>query len=104
MLGFISFSPTYRAIPASAGETVNRDASGNVTGAYPRERGGNLLVSYLVLPLQGLSPRARGKRPSSLEHGGCNGPIPASAGETLAQLVHNLNFRAYPRERGGNCC
>ncbi len=50
----------------------------------------------------GLSPRTRGK----LAGIGCvlldGGPIPADAGETQIVHVVIINFRAYPRGRGGN--
>jgi len=50
---------------------------------------------------QGLSPRARGNRPTGWTGSTLLGPIPASAGEpTSGQLVKHC-LGAYPRERGG---
>ncbi len=50
----------------------------------------------------GLSPRARGKRQHAPHQSSGAGPIPAGAGETIANC-HRRDFGgAYPRGRGGN--
>ena len=50
----------------------------------------------------GLSPRARGKRQHAPHPSSGAGPIPAGAGETIANC-HRRDFGgAYPRGRGGN--
>ena len=88
----------YGPIPASAGESV--PVVGRRHGAYPRERGG---ISCQRCPMRldmGLSPRARGNRAILQDEGhvmglsprargnpddqdaACQGPIPASAGES----------------------
>ena len=49
----------------------------------------------------GLSPRARGNRPSRGSALRPAGSIPASAGEPLCQGISRRLRRVYPRERGG---
>ena len=48
-------------IPAGAGETGGRQCSGQRRWAYPRGRGGNLILWRQHRHGRGLSPRARGK-------------------------------------------
>ena len=55
----------------------------------------------LALPLWGLSPLARGNRPSCEEMGGRLGPIPARAGEPCRDRKPCARIWAYPRSRGG---
>ena len=89
-------------IPASAGETDGDQRSADAAAAYPRERGGNFVLVLSAAYREGLSPRARGKPATPAHINPASGPIPASAGETIFDLVHGRNRRAYPRERGGN--
>ena len=70
--------------------------------AYPRWRGGNLLLSWPKLTAWGLSPLARGKRLPVLLGGIGEGPIPAGAGETWAVAPGLSAGGAHPRWRGGN--
>ena len=89
-------------IPASAGETRKQVCAGVSMGAYPRERGGNLTCGAVRYGRGGLSPRARGKQNREPRRVFDDGPIPASAGETIVRLLRARGKRAYPRERGGN--
>ena len=52
-------------IPADAGETLLHPAEGGKRGAYPRGRGGNVVVRRSMSMRRGLSPRTRGKPLSS---------------------------------------
>ena len=52
--------------------------------AYPRMRGGNGYQRAITGALEGLSPRARGKRVRQPRRHLLYGPIPASAGETYS--------------------
>ena len=70
--------------------------------AYPRERGGNFRPPDMLRGDAGLSPRARGKHCENLRQSLPDGPIPASAGETLCAGYFRQCAGAYPRERGGN--
>ncbi len=76
------------------------DLSG--TWAYPRMRGGNAKPPSLQAALQGLSPHARGKPPTTIDAGKSSGPIPACAGETQPARPTLASLGAYPRMRGGN--
>ena len=89
-------------IPASAGETVASDKLIRGIGAYPRERGGNPRIGVAKPAPKGLSPRARGKHNFNPRARPCDGPIPASAGETFIIALRIGCVWAYPRERGGN--
>ena len=53
--------PRRRSIPAWAGETRVQAVLGVVKRVYPRVGGGNRPHRYADSPLQGLSPRGRGK-------------------------------------------
>ena len=53
------------SIPAWAGETASRKRRRTPWRVYPRVGGGNVYCPLIVLILNGLSPRGRGKRPSS---------------------------------------
>ena len=90
-------------IPADAGETTITTTTPRRRRAYPRGRGGNLLLLASRTRSWGLSPRTRGKH----ERAGVPrldlGPIPADAGETRWESRSFAGVRAYPRGRGGNC-
>ena len=88
-------------IPACAGEPQNPLLESQDSKAYPRMRGGTGVGSCLTAFAEGLSPHARGNPAwHSCAHGH-DGPIPACAGEPLAQSLYRLFLRAYPRMRGG---
>ncbi len=89
-------------IPAYAGETLGGTNCETRSRAYPRIRGGNILVLTSFALDTGLSPHTRGKRLEHQVKGLCAGPIPAYAGETPTSRHLGKTAGAYPRIRGGN--
>ena len=69
--------------------------------AYPRERGGTVLLSPVGVCPMGLSPRTRGNPHAPGRGLQLRGPIPANAGEPPMRCCAWAGARAYPRERGG---
>ena len=90
------------SIPAWAGETIGCRALIAWLRVYPRVGGGNLLHEPPLQPLQGLSPRGRGKHQLRAVSGGKGGSIPAWAGETVAGKQPSPAGEVYPRVGGGN--
>ncbi len=88
-------------IPACAGEPHARARRRLMCWAYPRMRGGTLLLLLGKLAAGGLSPHARGNRPLLAPMALRPGPIPACAGEPQRSRGHNRGIGAYPRMRGG---
>ena len=88
-------------IPAGAGEPRNIIVPNESRRAYPRRRGGTVLVLALHRLGGGLSPQARGNPRCPGHPVVRNGPIPAGAGEpgTWGELIGPNG--AYPRRRGG---
>ena len=89
-------------IPVCAGETAALCGLRRPGRGYPRVCGGNKIFSFFPIFLQGLSPRARGKR---REHDAVlrqPGTIPACAGETISVSASQGAGTDYPRVRGGN--
>ena len=89
-----------RLIPASAGNTPHAADHDDRRAAHPRERGEHGFSWLGESSDAGSSPRARGThhepgRP--LRH---HRLIPASAGNTAAQLIRRVSLSAHPRERG----
>ena len=91
-----------RSIPAWAGETLDQNTTSRNRGVYPRVGGGNIIPFVHPAPAYGLSPRGRGKLPQLVSGSTPEGSIPAWAGETLAEVLHHLPSRVYPRVGGGN--
>ena len=91
-------------IPAHAGETQPPNATPPAARAYPRARGGNLILKPARSGGGGLSPRTRGKLFAGRRIIPWLGPIPAHAGETRKTVPAHCGQRAYPRARGGNDC
>ena len=88
-------------IPAGAGEPPGHRDSHRLLRAYPRWRGGTLLMAMRSASALGLSPLARGNRAAGCVHGDRVGPIPAGAGEPPLFVSKSRSARAYPRWRGG---
>ena len=57
----------HRFIPAGAGNTIICLVARSVDAVYPRWRGEHTSVTVLAAPATGLSPLARGTRPSFSE-------------------------------------
>ncbi len=89
-------------IPARAGETPV--VWGRPCGPrdHPRARGGDRSQRLLSGPVQGPSPRARGRRADRVVRRGVAGTIPARAGETSPACDTTLPGRDHPRARGGD--
>ena len=88
-------------IPARAGEPARTCRNTWPGWAYPRSRGGTLLLFWLPGFPEGLSPLARGNLQDSQASNGVSGPIPARAGEPYLARRQSASCRAYPRSRGG---
>ena len=88
-------------IPADAGEPEPGARDLPRSGAYPRGRGGALLLRSPAVCVRGLSPRTRGSLSGWVLEGPAAGPIPADAGEPTCRAARAMRSRAYPRGRGG---
>ena len=69
--------------------------------AYPRVCGGTGAQALKGFHDQGLSPRMRGNRQANCSGSQVKGPIPAYAGEPIADHCLLILIRAYPRVCGG---
>ena len=94
------FSP--RLIPAYAGKTRCDRTDGSSRPAHPRVCGENLENPTACLPVQGSSPRMRGKRRLPRSRRLVEGLIPAYAGKTTHATSPRLIPRAHPRVCGEN--
>ena len=91
-----------RSIPACTGETAGASEGCACVQVYPRVYGGNQCIVGHLQCCQGLSPRVRGK-PAELEPKSITvRSIPACTGETIAERIHGVPNRVYPRVYGGN--
>ena len=88
-------------IPARAGEPASAVPRTSTTRAYPRSRGGTMVLLFQKIDKRGLSPLARGNLHVIRQHRHAPGPIPARAGEPRAVSITSYRSRAYPRSRGG---
>ena len=91
-----------RSIPAWAGETSVSGVMSRSPGVYPRVGGGNIGQRAFYSPLDGLSPRGRGKRRRQNRWAFRRRSIPAWAGETPPYTVMSEPLPVYPRVGGGN--
>ena len=91
-----------RLIPARAGKTVRRWASGTATRAHPRACGENEYDDQGGPSRFGSSPRVRGKLYASGFPKNVNGLIPARAGKTTPATHTTSARRAHPRACGEN--
>ena len=79
--GALLESKPARPIPAHAGEPPPHSRSWKKLRAYPRSRGGTVLLVAVTTFSPGLSPLTRGNRLDDTGTTTCRGPIPAHAGE-----------------------
>ena len=89
-------------IPARAGKTSRRGASGRGTWAHPRACGENIAPGRVAARHSGSSPRVRGKRhvhKTCWQHVGL---IPARAGKTARRSGSGRRRSAHPRACGEN--
>ena len=89
-------------IPAHAGKTCPRCHRPRRSGAHPRSRGENAVVSLEQLAPAGSSPLTRGKHWTLLTTLTASGLIPAHAGKTRSSPSSSSHPRAHPRSRGEN--
>ncbi len=87
-------------IPARAGQPDSCPSTFVITTAYPRSRGATELARCGDGCSKGLSPLARGNRPTNAQNVPVSGPIPARAGQPRATIAITAAPRAYPRSRG----
>ena len=92
------------SIPAWAGETSALRRSSSAFSVYPRVGGGNRRVLQHHIPINGLSPRGRGKPGWPGAGSQTRRSIPAWAGETSPVTERFPTSRVYPRVGGGNHC
>ena len=90
-----------RSIPACAGEPVPSRRTAQPLQVYPRVCGGTDRHFGAVPPLDGLSPRVRGNRPSPNRPPCRPRSIPACAGEPRRTGPHWSHSQVYPRVCGG---
>src|SRR5690606_17807571 len=91
-----------RSIPAYAGETYRTGNSAASRPVDPRVCGGNFAAIPVASPIEGRSPRMRGKPLPCLRRGGSCRSIPAYAGETLVAEKPVRSGGVDPRVCGGN--
>ena len=94
-------APGSGSIPAWAGEPDLHGASQFQNRVYPRVGGGAGVGDPLLEPVEGLSPRGRGSRPSGIRNPVRHGSIPAWAGEPRITRRGFGSSRVYPRVGGG---
>ena len=90
----------WRFIPASAGNTGPWQRMRLASAVHPRERGEHFSSQRKRCFLCGSSPRARGTLAQAQAALADYRFIPASAGNTLAQLDLGKAKSVHPRERG----
>ena len=88
-------------IPARAGEPWLSATIYASCRAYPRSRGGTRGLRWMMEPIQGLSPLARGNLICATFTDTSKRPIPARAGEPNSSRLPATSIKAYPRSRGG---
>ena len=91
-----------RIIPASAGQTLLPLAIIDVFADHPRECGANRMMVFVTIAMGGSSPRVRGKRMGLRTRFPRLRIIPASAGQTLAEMGRRGEQSDHPRECGAN--
>ena len=90
----------YRLIPARAGNTTARRASGRLDAAHPRSRGEHWIMPSRPSLSAGSSPLARGTLLVHPPHRVTARLIPARAGNTSRSPSGSLARPAHPRSRG----
>ena len=94
-------SPSWRSIPACAGEPSDRCTSIAYGRVHPRVCGGASFESAIRSAMLGPSPRVRGSPGRELRHGGRARSIPACAGEPHTRnCIPDARSGPSPRVRG----
>ena len=89
-------------IPASAGQTGNIRQPLSHRRAHPRECGADRSPATFVRSAAGSSPRVRGRQSRMTAKLDPTGLIPASAGQTMNELLMYGTVGAHPRECGAD--
>ena len=89
------------SIPARAGEPGSSAVYTNTGWVYPRACGGTREQHQVPSGHEGLSPRVRGNRVTTLPSSMSNGSIPARAGEPHRSAGPRGRGGVYPRACGG---
>ena len=89
------------SIPAPAGEPPGIPKPRQNSTVYPRACGGTRALELVRERHQGLSPRLRGNLEYLVAWAGCDGSIPAPAGEPPPTGPPMTVLRVYPRACGG---
>ncbi len=89
-----------RFIPAGAGNTRSRTATGSCEAVHPRWRGEHRQISVRASSLSGSSPLARGTRTPYTEAEEDARFIPAGAGNTSSAAELSTRVTVHPRWRG----
>ena len=94
-------APTARgSIPAGAGQPQLRLGSCLIRRVYPRGCGAAITAGLRISGWEGLSPRVRGSLEEGLQSVGCNGSIPAGAGQPSHSCICSVVRPVYPRGCG----
>ena len=91
----------FGSIPARAGEPGCWGRNRSLATVYPRACGGTGTRPPTIPPPSGLSPRVRGNPAPRPVRPGCDGSIPARAGEPGPDLGPHRRGEVYPRACGG---
>ena len=91
----------FGSIPACAGEPVKASLLWRIRKVYPRVCGGTAMRKFANPQVHGLSPRVRGNPHHRRGAGGCDGSIPACAGEPFIFSFSSWILMVYPRVCGG---
>ena len=92
----------WRSIPACAGEALRHRHRRPPAEVYPRVCGGSNMFRFLTPAECGLSPRVRGKHPSTPNTMKKKRSIPACAGEAPPSWTSTPAAAVYPRVCGGS--
>ena len=91
-----------RLIPAGAGQTGCVPSGWTPRAAHPRGCGADITGTIEVYPLNGSSPRVRGRRTSARHRGRWFRLIPAGAGQTENTVFTDGSTGAHPRGCGAD--
>ena len=97
----IETKPT-RIIPAHAGQTRRASTAVSLASDHPRACGANLVLFFSKMPMNGSSPRMRGKLLHSTALNHSVRIIPAHAGQTIPACAHFSASADHPRACGAN--
>ena len=100
----VYLAPSFRSIPACAGEPLQPTLPRQPRTVYPRVCGGTPCFLPPSHAPPGLSPRVRGNRLKNWNNRKVQRSIPACAGEPRTRRRPDAQSRVYPRVCGGTPC